>query len=140
MIDNDSRAQFEAWRKSLIARPNLMRDGEYYEDYDTQIAWSGWRASIAASQPVGVEPVAEVNQRNDGGCTMRLHDGTNWPVGKTQLYAAPPAPAAVPVDGNLLRQLRDSIHGDCFMGEDWEKEAVDKLLATHPQPAAEPQS
>lgn len=47
------RARFEAWRKTLMARPNLMRNGEDYEDYDTQIAWSGWQAALATQQPQG---------------------------------------------------------------------------------------
>ncbi|CAJ3499260.1 Uncharacterised protein [Burkholderia pseudomallei] len=42
----DEREMFEAWRKSLMAHPNLMKDADgYYEDYDTQIAWSSWQAA-----------------------------------------------------------------------------------------------
>ncbi|CAJ0693045.1 hypothetical protein [Ralstonia mannitolilytica] len=39
------RAAFETWRKNLIGKPDLTVDDEgYYEDWDTQVAWSGWIA------------------------------------------------------------------------------------------------
>ncbi|MGS0980975.1 hypothetical protein [Burkholderia glumae] len=52
----DERAAFEAWRKTLMARPNLMRDGDYYEDYDTQIAWSGFQAGHASQAAAPAHP------------------------------------------------------------------------------------
>lgn len=140
-MENDSmRDEFEAWAKD---RYNLLRHDESYAFCQTHRVWQAWNAALAARPPVGVEPVAWIVGRANqiGG----VSDHLEWNRGKvpyssgheaTPLYTTPPAPAAVPVDGNLLRQLRDSIHGDCFMGEDWEKETVDKLLATHPQPAA----
>lgn len=63
----DERTQFEAWRKTLMARPNLMRNGELdYEDYDTQLAWSGWQAALAALRPAYVQGSDELRARTDG--------------------------------------------------------------------------
>ncbi|MGV7193763.1 hypothetical protein [Xanthomonas axonopodis] len=49
--------------------------------------------ALAARQPVGVEPVADVHQSRDGAVKISVRDGTKWPVGNTPLYTAPPAPA-----------------------------------------------
>ncbi|WP_186198017.1 hypothetical protein [Burkholderia gladioli] len=101
MSKESERSEFEAWRKTLMARPNLMRIGDYYEDYDTQIAWSGFqaaRASQAAAPAEAREPDAylvtdgrlyrsrafldkgeaekSVAQRNDGSRIEPLYRGS----------------------------------------------------------------
>lgn len=46
------RAAFEKWRKDLIGNPDLTKDAEgYYEDWDTQVAWSGFLACARALEP-----------------------------------------------------------------------------------------
>ncbi|AUL54967.1 hypothetical protein [Burkholderia pseudomallei] len=59
----DEREMFEAWRKSLMAHPNLMKDADgYYEDYDTQIAWSSWQAARRTTPDrEAITKLAEIN-------------------------------------------------------------------------------
>jgi hypothetical protein len=59
----DERVAFEAWMRTgeLDLTPTLERDGDVYDDFDTQRAWRGWQARAAASQPAaaaGQEAVA----------------------------------------------------------------------------------
>ncbi|WP_446333614.1 hypothetical protein ACRHQP_00740 [Burkholderia pseudomallei] len=62
----DEREMFEAWRKSLMAHPNLMKDADgYYEDYDTQIAWSSWQARAASANETWADGAAEPYDEGD---------------------------------------------------------------------------
>lgn len=91
--------------EALTARsPATMEDATEAGDGTLHGAVDHWQeralraeAELAARQPVGVEPIAEVSRETFSS------DGTsdiikpNLPIG-TKLYASPPAPAAVPVD------------------------------------------
>lgn len=113
------------------------------------------RAALAARQPVGVEPVVEIGECAE---VVWLQGGPcKLPPG-AKLYTAPPAPAAVPVDGDkphlLTGQLRshlqhlvragryledrvvETLGAKCMDDFDYELNQVEKLIATHPQPAA----
>ena len=50
------RGLFEKWRKDLFGNPDLTKDSEgYYEDWDTQVAWSGFLACARALEPMVVD-------------------------------------------------------------------------------------
>lgn len=147
-----ARAQFEAWATGEGLNVNIYPHNGLYNHPVTRGAWMAWQ-HLAASQPVGVEPVA-----------YRYRDGKYWgycdraPVDPDitgePLYAAPPAPAAVPVDGGIafrLTALRSSLAETPDFAEQAEEndaannigvdlktldEIITDLIATHPQPAA----
>ncbi|WP_175739971.1 hypothetical protein [Burkholderia ambifaria] len=94
----DERAAFEAWMRTgeLDLTPTLERDGDVYDDFDTQRAWRGWQARAGASQPAaaaGQEAVAWFDKAlnnvrwKDGLVNDDFRDGQPF-------YTAPPAQIA----------------------------------------------
>lgn len=108
------------------------------------------KTALAARHPVGAQIVGYMDPEADfmlpraGDCMlMSKVEVCLWraPHGKwtKQLYDAPPAPAAVPVDAKLIWWLSDAIgilsaSGNTFHAEELQK--LHDMLATHPQPAA----
>lgn len=60
--DQQSRAEFEAWAKTMPAMYSryMRRIGDGYETPYLQAAWNGWQA--ARSLPAGVTPVAKIHK------------------------------------------------------------------------------
>ncbi|MFA1289926.1 hypothetical protein ACDJ03_19680 [Xanthomonas axonopodis pv. nakataecorchori] len=100
---------------------------------------------IAARQPVGVEPVAKLHSDGYWTCEPGRDPfdrfGPNKNAAAISVCAAPPAPAAVPVDDTKRKDLIYRL----YMARDMQRaggwsylfaEAADALEATHPQPAA----
>jgi hypothetical protein len=94
----DERVAFEAWMRTgeLDLTPTLERDGDVYDDFDTQRAWRGWQARAAASQPAAAarqEAVAWFDKDlnnvrwKDGLVNADFRDGQPF-------YTAPPAQVA----------------------------------------------
>lgn len=80
----------------LDLTPTLERDGDVYDDFDTQRAWRGWQARAGASQPAaaaGQEAVAWFDKAlnnvrwKDGLVNDDFRDGQPF-------YTAPPAQIA----------------------------------------------
>ncbi|ASK91831.1 MULTISPECIES: hypothetical protein [Xanthomonas] len=152
----DARAQFEDWAHDNAFATNRDYAGFYLSE-DTYGAWLAWQ-HLAARQPVG-EPEAVVSQEtyNDNGTSDIIKPAL--PIG-TALYTAPPAPAAVPVDGcqdAAIVEAAKLAYGLLWMGTDLTGpdlahrarvalrdalgkqacgEGINAARATHPQPAA----
>jgi len=98
----DERVAFEAWMRTgeLDLTPTLERDGDVYDDFDTQRAWRGWQARAAASQPAAAagqeaQPAAEIVREWFAGrdhWDVKIFDRTLKHGAK--LYTAPPAQVA----------------------------------------------
>lgn len=84
----DERAAFEAWIRTgeLDLTPRLERDGEFYDDFDTQRAWRGWQAraalsaqpSDAAAEAQSAAPAPSVEQDERGAfaqAAIRMLEG-----------------------------------------------------------------
>ena len=127
--------------------------------------WEEVKRHLAARQPVGVEPFGHVfrvvlGPEHDSskriwagpGCVFRFGsapvEGVRGNIQYLNLYTAPPAPAAVPVDASKLERFefegKDTSRGPGVRTVsdaqgDWVRfDDVAALLATHPQPAAAP--
>lgn len=114
----------------------VLRDWEPpNSETSPEAVWQEVRAALAARQPVGQEPVAEVIQN------PTLHVYIDW-RGKTildyvgaKLYAAPPAQADQQA---AAYQRRDSLHPHCEGWTDWrqtdkaEFDRLNKLRAEQP--------
>ena len=155
-------AQFEAWAVSIGARTDKGEHGNYLSSA-LNYSKMGWDA-LAARQPVGVEPVAwayigeiEAAQKllarglADGNVQVQVRGPEAM---YKPLYDAPPAPAAVPVDGGIafrLTALRSSLAETLDLAEQADEtdaannigvdlktldSIIEDILATHPQPAA----
>ncbi|MEA9605756.1 hypothetical protein QY702_04640 [Xanthomonas campestris pv. plantaginis] len=147
----DARAQFEAWAHAQsYGGGNIITDRhpDHPHVYACPLAQLTWRSWLAARQPVGAEPVAwQWRSRVKGGAWDAWENGRYgselapfMEVEHRALYAAPPAPAAVPVDD----KRKDLIYR-LYMARDMQRaggwsylfaEAADALETTHPQPAA----
>lgn len=106
--------------------------------------WDYVRAALAARQPVGQEPVAVVGPDfallwAGHGPISPIVERHGIKVG-SQLYTAPPAPAAVPVDvRELIAAARDAAAVLQDRGPGYQETArrLYAALATHPQSAAD---
>ncbi|UFK09551.1 hypothetical protein [Xanthomonas phage DES1] len=129
----DMRAQFEAWATG--AGISLRRNAsvsDWYDHKPTVRAWRAWRAAIAARQPVGVDTYDIMAMIVRGCCESEPADPDHAEticisvadleaivashlgvlILDDDSIAAPPAPAAVPVDvpvpkGTVLVQKKD---------------------------------
>lgn len=88
------REKFEAWAYSEFLTLHRHDSGQYsYER--THSAWRAWQAALAASQPVGQEPVAWKYQEKAADGVWEDRIGERLPCWEhrnlTPLYAVPPA-------------------------------------------------
>lgn len=101
----DASSQFEEWARprfrgsQAFDRIDDRPGGWEYNGNDVQAAWSGWKASLAARQPVVQEPAAVVTT-SDRFTYVKLN--RELPDG-TGLYVASPERAWVVADGQGAR-------------------------------------
>lgn len=137
--DQQSRAEFEAWAKTMPAMYSryMRRIGDGYETPCIQAAWNGWRAARAL--PAGMKPFGYVRRRNG----KFYHEVEGLPAADFDVvYTAaqvlamgrvPPGWQAVPVDPT--REMATAYDAACFL-DYFREEGYRAALAAAPQPPA----